>query len=172
MPQVGPTATAGEPAREEGVLDGRGRERRGNRGQLRARVLLAATGLVLLGLGGVLGVIGSFLNSAVPHLLGVGVPVGPVLAVLGNLAAGALGTTGTGSRVGGALPGVGWLAVVVLLGTARPEGDLVVTGDAHGMAFILLGAAAAAGGAMIGRSSWPNRDRRKDNRPGACDDLR
>lgn len=172
VPEVGPPASAAEPAGEEPGLEGHGRERRRDHAQLRTAVLLAATGLVLLGLGGVLGVIGSFLHSAVLHVLGVGVPVGAVLAVVGNLAAGAFGTIGTGSRLGGALPGVGWLIVVMLLGTVRGEGDLVVTGNGSGLAFILLGAAAAAVGAMIAPSSWPNRDHGKRNHSASPDDLR
>lgn len=106
-------------------------------------VLLLATGLALVVLGAVLGTIGGFLNAAAPRVFGVGVPVGPIVAVVGNLGAGVLGSRGTGSRLGGALPGIGWFIVVALLGSLRSEGDLVVTGDGRGVTFIVVGALAA-----------------------------
>ena len=46
----------------------------------------------------------------------------------------------------GVVPGVVWLVVVMALATRRTEGDLVVTGDAFGMAFLLLGTVSAAVG--------------------------
>lgn len=122
-------------------------------------VLLLATGLALVVLGAVLGTIGGFLNAAVPHLLGVGVPVGPIVAVVGNLGAGVLGSRGTGSRLGGALPGLGWFTVVALLGSLRSEGDLVVTGDGRGVAFIVLGAVAAGLALLPGAGGGVRRSR-------------
>ncbi len=142
------------------------------RGRSWDTVLFAVTALALLLLGAVLGVIGGFLNRSVAQVAGVGVPVGPVLAVLGNLAAGGLGGSGTGSRLGAALPGVGWLAVVVLFGTLRPEGDLVVTGDGYGLAFILSGALAAGVAATVRPTSWPNRYRSTGNVSEVPSDLR
>jgi len=130
------------PEPTHGSLDHRGGRR------LRPLLLLIGTGLALVLLGAVLGVVGSFLNGTVPHLLGVGVPVGVVLAVVGNGLAGLLGTRGTGSRLGGALPGIGWFTVVLLFGSLRPEGDLIVTGNGHGVAFIILGGVAACLGLL------------------------
>ncbi len=123
------------------------------------RLVLLASCLALFVLGGVLGVVGSFLNEAVPRVLGVGVPVGIVLAVLGNITAGLLGTRGLGNRLGGAIPAAAWFVVVILLGTSRREGDLVVTGDAHGLAFILLGALAAFLGLLPGPGAGIRRSR-------------
>lgn len=119
-------------------------------GERAAPLVLVLTGAALLVLGAVLGVVGSFLNAATPQLLGVGVPVGPVVAVVGNFAAGVLGTRGTGSRLGGGLPGLGWFVMVALLGSQRAEGDLVVTGDGHGVTFIVLGALASAASLLVG----------------------
>jgi hypothetical protein len=112
-------------------------------GRVRPAALLAATGVALLVLGAVLGVLGAFLNDVVPRVLGIGLPVGPILAAVGNLTAGLLGTLGTGSRLGGALPGLGWFAVVAVLGSLRAEGDLIVPGDGRGVTFIVVGALAA-----------------------------
>jgi len=144
------------PEPTHGSLDHRGARR---------LLLLLGTGLALALLGAVLGVVGSFLNETVPHVLGVGVPVGVVLAVVGNGLAGLLGTQGTGSRLGGALPGIAWFTVVLLFGSLRPEGDLIVTGNGYGMAFIVLGGVAACVGLLPGGRKrapvgpGPNRDR-------------
>lgn len=50
------------------------------------------------------------------------------------------------SSMAGAVPGVTWLVATMLLATRKTEGDLVVTGDAFGMAFLLLGTVSAAVG--------------------------
>ncbi len=117
-------------------------------------------GLSLVALGAVLGTVGAFLNDVAPRVLGVGVPVGTVLAVVGNLGAGLLGSRGTGSRLGGGLPALGWFTVVGLLGTLRAEGDLVVTGDGRGVTFIVAGALAAAAALLPGAGS-PRADHSK-----------
>lgn len=122
-------------------------------GGVRSVLLPAATGLALVILGAVLGVVGAFLNAARPY----GVPVGPVLAVVGNLGAGVLGTRGLGSRLGGALPACGWFTVVALLGSLRAEGDLIVSGDGRGVTFIMLGALAAAAALVPGTGGTAGR---------------
>ncbi len=114
-----------------------------------------ATYVVLLLLGALLGVWGAFLVPLhVGPLLGSSV----VIAVVGNLAVGLLGAAGTGSRLGAALPAAGWLVTVLLLGTSRPEGDLVIPGKLQtdpgvatvGTLFVLLGGIAAALAVGIG----------------------
>lgn len=150
-----PPAGAADSAGREGVAgpgdDGVSPLRRQERTpRLPAQLLLVGTGLALFLLGAVLGVVGSFLNGTAPRVLGVGVPVGVLLAVVGNVAAGLLGTRGTGSRLGGALPCVAWFTVVLLFGNLRSEGDLIVTGNGHGVAFIVLGAVAACLGLLPG----------------------
>lgn len=44
----------------------------------------------------------------------------------------------------GTVPGVVWLLVTMTLASRRTEGDLIVQGDAFGMAFLLLGTVSAA----------------------------
>lgn len=110
---------------------------------------------VLLLLGAVLGIWGSFL---VPLHLGPLLGLSVVIAVVGNLGVGLLGAAGTGTRLGAVLPGVGWLVTALLLGTSRPEGDLVITGKLEsdpgvatvGTLFVLLGGVAAALAVGIG----------------------
>ena len=63
--------------------------------------------------------------------------VGPFCHVVGRAAR---------SSLVGALPGVTWLVATMFLGTTKTEGDLVVTGEAFGLAFMLLGAVSAAVG--------------------------
>ena len=108
--------------------------------------------LPLLVVGLALGVIGSFLVPL--RVGGTLVPLAPVLAVVGNVAVGVLGARAVGSRAGAVVPAAGWLLVVLALGSARPEGDVVLPGGGgEGMvalAFILLGAVAAAVGVGLG----------------------
>jgi hypothetical protein len=50
------------------------------------------------------------------------------------------------STLAGTVPALAWLVVTMALASRRPEGDLVVTGEAFGMAFLLLGTVSAAAG--------------------------
>jgi len=114
------------------------------------RWVLPATYAVLFALGAELGGVGSFL---VPLRVGaVVLPLSIVIAVVGNAAVGVFGARGTGSRLGAAVPGLGWLLVVGVLASARPEGDVVLTGGPVGLGFTVGGALAAT--AVIG---WPLR---------------
>lgn len=79
----------------------------------------------------------------------VPVPVCLLSASLGNFALGRAGGRVLGRRTGAAVPGVLWLAVALTLGSSRREGDLVVPGDWVGVAFLAVGAVAAA--AAFGR---------------------
>lgn len=123
--------------------------------------------LLLLGVG--LGVVGAFLVPLRVH--GVLVPVSPVLAVVGNLAVGLLGARAAGSRAGAVLPALGWLAVVLVLGSSRPEGDLVLPGGSGigyvALAFILLGAVAAAAGVGLGQPAARRAAHPAEPRPAA-----
>lgn len=92
--------------------------------------------------GAVAGVLGSCAQQVVagPARL----PVGLLLAV-GLLASVAvLVTAALTSPWAGAGLAVGWFAVVVLAGTRRREGDLLVPADARGYGFLLAGAAVLA----------------------------
>ena len=89
----------------------------------------------------------SFLVAARP--LGLALPVSAVLAVVGNVAIGLIGARVLGRPAGAAIPGVLWLAVALVLGTKRSEGDLVVTSSWRGISFLVAGAAAAAGVVVV-----------------------
>ncbi len=100
----------------------------------------ATYGLVLL-LALLCAVWGAFL---VPFRLGgVALPVAVLLSGTANVVLGLAGGRLYG-RVGAALPGVLWFAVVATLQSRRPEGDLVITGSTTGLALLLLGAVCAA----------------------------
>jgi len=96
----------------------------------------------------------SFLVAARPF--GIALPVSAVLAVVGNVTLGLLGARVLGRPVGAALPGLVWLAVALVLGTKRAEGDVVVTSSWRGISF-LVGGAAAAAGVMALSSAGKNR---------------
>jgi hypothetical protein len=93
-------------------------------------------------------VLGAFL---VPDTA-LGVPVGPVVGVLGNLGVGWFGAYGLGNRAGALAPALGWLLAVVPLAIRRREGDLVLTAGTRYVAFLLLGVLAAA--AALGTAGW------------------
>jgi hypothetical protein len=51
-----------------------------------------------------------------------------------------------------ALPGLAWLVTTMILASQRAEGDLIVTGSAAGLAYLLLGTVSAAVGiGTVGR---------------------
>ncbi len=85
----------------------------------------------------------AFLVGARPF--GTAFPLAALLAVAGNLLLGSAGARILQSRTGAAVPGVIWLVVALLLGSSRPEGDVVVTDGLRGLSFLLFGALAAAG---------------------------
>jgi len=85
----------------------------------------------------------AFLVAARPF--GTGFPLAALLAVVGNVLLGVAGARVLGSRTGAVIPGVIWLAIALLLGSGRPEGDAVVPETVRGLAFLLLGTLAAAG---------------------------
>lgn len=92
--------------------------------------------------GVVIAVAGAFF---IPTAYGI-VSLGNVIALLGvGPFCHAVGRA-AGSSLVGAVPGVAWLVATMLLATPKAEGDLVVTGSAFGMAFLLLGTLSAAAG--------------------------
>lgn len=107
--------------------------------------------LLVLVLSVELAVWGSFLVETRPF--GFAFPAAALLAAVGNTAVGIAGARVLRSRVGAVLPGLLWLGIALELGTRRGEGDLVVTGDFRGLAFLVLGAVAAAG--AIGTTPGP-----------------
>jgi hypothetical protein len=95
-----------------------------------------------------LAVWGAFLVSARP--LGHALPVAALVALVGNVAVGRAGAQVLGRRAGAVVPGVIWLVVALVLGSRRPEGDVIVTSTFRGLAFLFVGTLAAA--AVVGTS--------------------
>ena len=104
-------------------------------------------------------------------MIGIPVPVGVLIAIVGNLAVGIVGGRGVRSRVVPAVTGFVWLVVAVVLGSRRPEGDLIVTGQTPGVAFLFLGAIAAAVAIGVGPRRGPWRAALHPSRPRADEDL-
>jgi hypothetical protein len=101
--------------------------------------VVAAYALVVL-LAVLLTLWGAFL---VPFRVGgVLVPVSWLLAAVGNAALALAGGRLLG-RIGAAVPGLLWLALVAALQTRRPEGDLILPGTPVGLGYLLVGALAA-----------------------------
>lgn len=118
----------------------------------RSRAVVVATALVLVVIGLELGYLGGFLTLSAPRVLGVSIPVGPLVGLLGNLAVGRWVVQATGVRATVVALAVGWLVAVVPLSTTRAEGDLVITNDGKGLAFLLLGALAWLVASLLVRS--------------------
>ena len=99
----------------------------------------------------VVGALGSLAHAVVATVSGVGLPVGLVLAVtmsstmyvvLGLL----LGRPGVAAAL------VGWVVAVLVLGTPRPEGDVIVAGTATGTGWLFGGALL---GLVLATAPWP-----------------
>lgn len=99
---------------------------------------LAVSGAVV---GMLLAVVGAFFvpTGVGPLSLGIGIALltGPFCHAVGRAAR---------SVAVGVVPGLAWLTTAMLLAAKRPEGDLVITGQAKGIAFLLLGTVSAAVG--------------------------
>lgn len=74
----------------------------------------------------------------------VPVPLSIAAAVIGNALLPALAYRLTTSRVAAVVPLLVWFAVVIVASVPRPEGDIIVTGTARGITFLILGAVAGA----------------------------
>ncbi len=106
-------------------------------------------------LGAVMAIIGGFQVPTMPHVLGIGVPVGILIAVVGNLVVGVGGAIGTGSRLGALGPALGWLIMTLfVLGQTQSSGSLIVPGTGDGQAFLFAGVAAAVAAITIGPLRW------------------
>lgn len=100
--------------------------------------------LFLTALGLTLGLFGSFLVPAAPDIFARNLSYAVPFVIVTNPAAAALARLLVPHRLGAGVPFLGWLAMVLLLGTARPEGDVVVPGDVRGTSFLVAGAIAGA----------------------------
>ena len=106
-----------------------------------------------------LAVLGAFL---VPYDPVPGLSVGVLMAVVGNYFIAVGGRRASGAAAGAALPAVVWLAVTLTLASGRAEGDVVLSNSASSLAFIVLGAVAAAVG--IGRRAPVEESRVEESR--------
>ena len=116
-------------------------------------VSLVVVGVVV---GGLLALVAGFQvpTRVGPLSLGAGLAllsIGPYAHALGRASR---------STLVGAAPAVAWLGVTMFLATVRSEGDLVVTGSAFGLAFLLLGTVSSAVGIGTIRSGIERADRR------------
>ena len=82
--------------------------------------------------------------------LGHPLPVAAALAAVANPLLCFAGGRLTGRTWGAVVPGVLWLGLVMLLGSKRPEGDLIILGNGRGFGLIAVGALAAVIGAVVG----------------------
>lgn len=84
--------------------------------------------------GAAAGLLGSFVHALTP----VGLPLGMVVALALSVAVFVTCGLALGRR-GAVVSAGGWVVVVLLLSTQRPEGDLVVAGSAAGYVWLLGG---------------------------------
>jgi hypothetical protein len=128
------------------------------------RIPLALVYAVLFLLGVALGVWGAFL---VPLRLPGGIEgLADVIALLGNVAVGFLAALGVRNVAGAALPGVGWLVTVLVIGSvARPPGEVVIPSGLGndpgigtvGTLFLFAGALGAVAAGLL--ANWRLRPR-------------
>lgn len=106
------------------------------------RAFTAVSYLVLLMLGAVLGVIGSFQYSRSP------VPLVSIVLDVAIFAACLLCGWGLRSISGGLMPAIGWMIASFILSMPRSNGSVIITATTAGEWYLYGGAlAAAAGGA-------------------------
>lgn len=110
-------------------------------GRLTAYVLLAVLGFVV-------GVAGSLVQ-------GGWFPGGLLLALLGIGGVCYGGLTATGTRIGGAAAGAGWLVAVLMLSSTRPEGDFLFGAGIGSYVFLLGGMIVAVMCATLPRLPQP-----------------
>jgi hypothetical protein len=127
----------------QGLADG---DRGDGRGDGRAVTIGAYLALFVLGL--VQGLLGTF------HYNTGTSPLAAILFDLAILVTCVLGSYGTRSTLGGALPAVGWFIVTVVLSSGNSGGSVLVSDAASGKWFLFGGAICAAGGAVIAAARW------------------
>ena len=126
----------------------------------RDRFLLGATTVVLAIVAVLLALLGAFLSPDKPKVWAVPVPIGVLVAIIGNLVVGIGGAWGTKTRLAPAVTGFVWLVVAFILGSSRPEGDLIVSGAGWvGVSYLFLGAIAAAAAIGVGPDGLRRRRR-------------
>jgi hypothetical protein len=115
----------------------------------RQRGLITALGyLLLLVLGGLQGLIGSFQYGDSPT---------PVLAIVLDVllfATCVLAGRGLRTYAAGILPALGWIVVSFILAMPRSNGSVIITATPAGEWYLYGGALAAAAGAAIAFFAW------------------
>jgi len=114
----------------------------------RRAMITAASYLLLLVLGGLQGMIGSFYYSNRPVPL---VAIGFAVLIFATcLFAG----WGMQTRGAGVLPAVGWIAASFILAMPRATGSVIITATSAGEWYLYGGALAAGVGAVIAIFAW------------------
>ena len=100
----------------------------------------------------------SFMVAARPF--GTDLPLAAAVAAVGNVLLARVGGRLLPLAFGAVVPGVAWLLVVLPLGVARPEGDVIVTGTSRGIALLVVGSVAVVVGASLPRATPGDQTRR------------
>lgn len=125
-----------------------------------SRAVAIATVVVSAVVGGLLAMLGAFFVPLRSGWLSLGdalalVTIGPYVFLVGRALR---------SPLAGVPPALGWLFTTMSFASLRPEGDLIVTGEATGLAFLLLGTVSAAVGIGTIRKGIARADRRAAER--------
>ena len=116
-----------------------------------SRLLRAVVVVLALPVGAAVGIVGTLGSRRQLALIGTYLPVGLVLALVATFLAVALPGALSRSRLGAGLGAAGWLLAVVVLMSGRPEGDVLVAGDALGLTWLGGGLAAVALAVLLRR---------------------
>jgi hypothetical protein len=104
-----------------------------------ARLAVMTTYVAALVLGGLAGVVGSFLQAVTVAFGPLELPIGLVLALALSVGIFIWAGLATGSRIGAAVAFLSWLVAVVFMSMKRSEGDLVLTAQLIPLAWIFGG---------------------------------
>jgi hypothetical protein len=108
---------------------------------------LAYLGCLLAGLA--IGIAGAFLQGARLLIGGVTLPWGLVVALIALLVLVRAGVELTGSRWGGWILLLTWIAVTIAFAAELPSGDLVISAGGRQMAYLLGGVIVGAAAATV-----------------------
>jgi Family of unknown function (DUF6113) len=119
--------------------------------------LIGRTGAygLLFWLGAAVGAAGAFLQAVSLDAGPFPVPVGLVLALAGCAGLFAGGATAMRTRLGALVPALGWLVVVLLMTSKRPEGDVVLAQAASAYAYLFGGTLLAAAIVTVANALLP-----------------
>lgn len=109
--------------------------------------VLGFTGCLVVGI--VIGLVGAFLQGARWVIGGTVLPWGLVLSLIALLVLVRAGVELTGSRWGGWILLMAWIAVTVAFAAELPSGDLVISAGGRQMAYLLGGVIVGAAAATV-----------------------